>query len=178
MNQTKRIALWINIVGGIAVLLSYAHGIVSHPITRSDVWGGVPDALRPLYTTNMFLAATGYFAFSYFVFFKLDAENCRIGNLFGFGIFNLLYALILIPSAMWMPLTFAMLEAPSSELWLGIRITLGLVGIGSLGLLAAIVAVDSQRTIAARWPAAIGCGFFCLQTAVLDALIWPAYFPQ
>ena len=177
MNSTKRLTMWINIVGGSAVLLSYAHGIYSHPIARGEVWGGVPDMLRPLYTINMFLAAAGYFAFSYLVFFRLDPDQARIGNRFGFSAFNVLYALILIPSALWMPLTFAMLETPSTELWFAIRLTLGLVGLGSLGLLAAILTVESPRAGGARWFAVIGSGFFCLQTAILDAVVWPAFFP-
>lgn len=119
MNSTKRITLLINVLGGCAVLFSYAHGLSSNPMTRGDVWGGVPDALRPLYTINMFLAAAGYFAFSYFVFFRLDPEHTRIGKRFGFGAFNVLYALILIPSALWLPLTFAMLETTSTALWWG-----------------------------------------------------------
>ncbi len=177
MNSAKRLTMWINIVGGSAVLLSYAHGISTNPTLRGEVWGGVPDTLRPLYTINMFLAAAGYFAFSYFVFFRLEPDRARIGNRFGFSAFNLLYAMILIPSALWMPFTFAMLEAPSPALWWGIRLTLGLVGIGSLGLLAAILTVKSPRADGARWVAVIGSVFFCIQTAVLDALIWPAFFP-
>ena len=177
MNSAKRLTMWINLVGGCAVLLSYAHGISSNPTVRGEVWGGVPDMLRPLYTINMFLAAAGYFAFSYFIFFRLDPDQTRIGSLFGFSVFNVLYALILIPSALWMPLTFAMLETPSTELWLAIRLTLGFVGIGSLGLLAAILTVESPRAEGARWAAVIGSGFFCFQTAILDAVVWPAFFP-
>jgi len=174
--EPRRLTMWINVVGGCAVLFSYAYGLASNPLTRGQVWGGVPDGMRPLYTVNMLLAAAGYFAFSYFVLFRLDPRRTRVGRL-GFGIFSALYALILIPSALWMPLTFAMIEAPSAGLWWTIRITLGLVGIGSLGLLAAIVVVRSPVAAGARWAAVIGSGFFCLQTAVLDALVWPAFFP-
>jgi hypothetical protein len=125
----------------------------------------------------MLLAASGYFAFSYFVFFRLDPGQTRVGRLFGFGVFNVLYLLILVPSALWLPLTFAMIESPSAGLWWAIRVVLGLVGIGSVGLLAAIVTVQSPRAAGARWVAVIGDGFFCLQTAILDALVWPAFFP-
>ena len=177
MSSTKRLALWINVVGGLAVLLSYAHGLSSNPLTRGEIWGGVPNAMRPLYTINMLLAASGYFAFSYFVFFRLDPGQTRVGRLFGFGVFNVLYLLILVPSALWLPLTFAMIESPSAGLWWAIRVVLGLVGIGSVGLLAAIVTVQSPRAAGARWVAVIGGGFFCLQTAILDALVWPAFFP-
>ncbi len=177
MDASKRSLWWINILGGSAVLASYAWGIASNPLTRGEVWGGVPASLRPLYTTSMLLAAAGYFAFSHFVFFRLDPGKARIGNLFGFGAFPLLYALILVPSALWMPLTFAMIEAPSDGLWWAIRLALGVVGIGSVGLLAALVTVEPPRAARARAVAVVGCLAFCFQTAVLDALVWPAFFP-
>jgi hypothetical protein len=178
VHPARRSLLAINLVGGIAVLGSYAYGIASNPMTRGDVWGGVPDALRPLYTITMLLAAAGYFAFSYFVFFRLDPDATRVGGRFGFRVFHALYALILFPSAAWMPLTFAMLESPSGGLWWAIRIALAAVGVGSVGLLAAIVAVRAPAAVAARRVALIGCAAFCLQTAVLDAIVWPAFFPR
>jgi hypothetical protein len=177
MHASKRVFWWINILGGSAVLASYAYGIASNPLTRGEVWGGVPASLRPVYTTSMLLAAAGYFAFSTFVFFRLDPAKARIGSRFGFGAFNLVYALILVPSALWMPLTFEMLEAPSDALWWAIRLTLGLVGIASLGLVAALSMVQSPGAGRARWVAVIGSLAFCFQTAVLDALVWPAFFP-
>lgn len=177
LHPQKRTLLGLNVVGGIAVLGSYVHGIASNPLTRGDVWGGVPESLQPLYTVNMFLAAAGYFLFSYFVFFRLDPERVRIGDRFGFRAFHALYAAILIPSALWMPLTFAMLEAPSTGLWLAVRGVLFLTGAGSVGLLAAIFSVQPHEAPWARRLALVGCLFFCLQTAVLDATVWPAYFP-
>lgn len=177
MHPAKRRLVWINLLGGSAVLGSYLHGIVSNPLTRSDVWGGVPDSLRPLYTISMLLAAAGYFAFSYFVVFRLDPDRIRIGGRLGFATFDALYGLILVASALWMPLTFAMLEQPSAALWWAIRATLALVAVGSLGLLAALLAVRAEGAGRARWVAVIGAAAFCFQTAVLDALVWPAFFP-
>lgn len=177
MQPSRRSLLWLNGVGGVAVLGSYAHGLASSPLARGAIWGDVPDALRPIYTVNMLLAAAGYFAFSFFVFFRLDPARTRIAERFGYGAFHLLYALILIPSALWLPLTFEMLASPSAALWLSIRGVLALVGIGSLGLLAAIYTATPHDAPVARRAALVGATFFALQTAVLDALVWPAYFP-
>jgi hypothetical protein len=124
----------------------------------------------------MFLAAAGYFAFSFFIMCRLEPGNPGIRR-FGLGTFNALYALILIPSALWMPLTFAMLEAPSEGLWWAIRLTLAAVGIGSLGLLAGLVAVRPSPPSLAHKLAVVGGLAFCSQTAVLDAVVWPAFFP-
>jgi len=177
LHPTKRGLLWLNLIGGAAVLASYAHGISTNPLTRGDVWGGVPEGLRPLYTVNMLLAAAGYFAFSYFVFFRLDPERVRIAGRLGFGAFTALYGLILVPSALWMPLTFAMLDAPSPGLWWAIRIVLALVGLGSVGLVVALGLVKPHDSPMARRFALLGGLAFSLQTAVLDAVVWPAYFP-
>jgi hypothetical protein len=177
MHPARRSLLWLNALGGIAVLGSYVHGLASNPLMRGAVWGDVPEALRPFYTVNMLLAAAGYFAFSSFVFRRLDPERTRIAGGFGFGAFHVLYALILVPSALWLPLTFEMLAAPSAALWLAIRVTLALVGLGSLGLIAAIASAGPHEAPGARRVALLGAAFFALQTAVLDALIWPAFFP-
>jgi hypothetical protein len=178
MHASHRSLLWLNVLGGIAVLGSYAHGIATHPGASSAVWGGVPETLRPVYTLNMLLAAAGYFAFSFFVFFRLDPARTQVAGRFRFGIFPLLYALILAPSALWMPLTFAMLEAPSGALWAAIRLTLAVVGLASLGLLAAIARARPADAPIARRVALAGALAFSMQTAVLDALVWPAYFPH
>jgi len=177
MHPAQRSLLWLNVIGGIAVLGSYVHGLASNPLTRGAVWGDVPDVLRPFYTINMLLAAAGYFAFSFYVFRRLDPVRTRIAGGFGFGAFHVLYALILLPSALWLPLTFEMLAAPSAGLWLAIRAVLALVGLGSLGLMLAIASAVPRSAPGARRIALVGTAFFSLQTAVLDALIWPAYFP-
>lgn len=164
----------INVIGGVAVLGSYAYCMLSYPAQVGDFWGGVPDALRPVYTVNMFLAAAGYFAFTFFLLFRLATAAADGG--FGLRTFNVLYLLILVPSALWMPLTFAMLESPSDGLWWSIRLVLAIVGFGSLGLLAGLLSVRSHSRSPAFGLAVAGAVAFCFQTAVLDALVWPAFF--
>jgi hypothetical protein len=176
--HSQRLALaWINVLGGLAVLGSYAWGFVAQPETVGALWGGVPEALHPVYTANMFLAAGGYFLFTRFVFLRLAPDTTRVGAGLGYGIFPLLYLLVLVPSALWMPLTFALLEAPSAPLWWLVRLDLALVGAGSVGLLAAILTLRAPSGGGDRVAAVVGLVPFILQTAVLDALVWPAYFP-
>jgi hypothetical protein len=177
MHPQRRTLTWINVLGGLAVLSSYAYGFAAHPASRGAVWGEVPEAIRPVYTVSMLLAAAGYFAFTYFLLLRVDPDRARVANLFRFGLFNALYAAILLPSAMWMPLTFAMIEQPSTELWLAIRLTLAIVGLASLGLSVALVAL-TPRIVGWAGPLAIaGSVAFSFQTAFLDAVVWPAYFP-
>jgi len=120
----------------------------------------------------------GYFAFSYFIILRLDPDKVAALNDFRYWAFIIAYALILFPSAMWMPLTFAMLNNPKRILWWAIRITLFAVGIGSLGILGLLLILEHSEPEWMYWLAIAGIYFFCVQTAVLDALIWPVYFPS
>lgn len=167
----------INVVGGILVLTSYVYIIKAYPDRRGDFWGDVPASLKPLYTVSMLLAAAGYFAFTSFILFRLDPDQVRTWNSFNFQLFHALYVLILVPSALWMPLTFAMLEHPRRRLWWSIRITLAIVGLASLGLLLALILLSDGESTIHYWLAIAGCAAFCVQTSLLDALVWPAFFP-
>jgi hypothetical protein len=176
MHPAKRTMLWINVLGGIAVLGSYAWGLGTQP-DPGAVWGGVPEWLKPAYTVSMLAAAAGYFLFSGFLLFAVDPERARFFGARRFDLVNALYLAILAPSALWMPLTFAMLAAPSAALWIAIRVVLAIVGLGSLGLLVAVATVRPRAPVVAWGLALVGLVAFALQTAMLDAVVWPAYFP-
>lgn len=163
------------VLGGVAVLASYWWGVTTYPEASGNAWGGVPEGLKPFYIVSMLLAAAGFFPFTYFVLFRLDPDQVRIAG-YGYGLFLALYALVLVPSALWMPLTFAMLDSPSSLLWVAIRGVLFAVGAGSVGILGALIVAAPRPRGTAFSLAVAGALAFCLQTAVLDALVWPAYF--
>jgi len=175
MHVQSRLLIALNVVGGIAVLASYAIGLGSASSSGAALWGDLPEALRPFYTINMFLAAAGYFLFTPYIVFRLRPEQTRIGGRFGYALFPILYALVLIPSAIWLPLTERMIAQPSAALWALVRLDLACVGLGALGLLASLLALRSAPR--GRALAVLGLVPFCLQTALLDALVWPAFFP-
>ena len=178
MNPQRGIFLIQNLVGGLAVLGSYAWGVTSRPDAGPVLWGGVPDALRPLYSVNMLLAAAGYFAFSpWFLRASGEPERRFLGG-YGFALINAFYALVLFPSALWLPLTFAWADAPSPALWWTIRLDLFAVGAGSVGLLAALWSARPRGGRLAFALAVAGLVPFCLQTALLDALVWPWFYPR
>jgi hypothetical protein len=168
--------LLINIAGGASVLGSYALGILTHPNASQVLWGGVPEGIRPIYTTNMLLAAAGYFAFLYFILFRLDAAATRVAGRFGYGLFAVLLAGILIPSALWMPLTFLAAEQSSLILVWAVRIVLWLVGLASLALFYAILKVEPRQPLWAQRIALAGSIAFCIQTVFLDAIVWTFFF--
>jgi hypothetical protein len=165
----------VNLLGGTAVIGSYVYGFLTHPNASQVLWGGVPPELRPVYTACMFQAAAGYFALAYFVL-RLDTQGTTVFGRFGFGVYSFLYVLVLVPSALWMSLTLLAIEH-SSALWIGVvRLDLALVAVGSLGLLLAVL-TTRPRPSAARYVLALaGSAALCLQTVVLDAVVWSFFF--
>jgi len=175
VHPKKKTWLAINAVGGAAVLGSYVHGLLTHPETRNALWGSMPEELKAVYGVTMWLAAGGYFLFSYYFLIRTDADELRFGRL-GFGLLNALYALIMVTSALWMPLTFAYFERPTSAAWLLVRADLLLAGLGSIGLMIALFTMKPRAEGLAAVLALLGLLLFSLQTAFLDPLVWPEFF--
>jgi hypothetical protein len=176
MHHKKWLMLLINLIGGAAVLGSYALGILNHPNAGQMLWGEVPESIRPYYTANMLLMAMGYFGFIYFILFRLNPLKTRVAGRFGFGLFTALFAGILFPSALWMPLTFLAVERSSLALVWAVRIVLWLVGLASLALFFAILKVEPRQPLWAQRVALIGSIAFCIQTVILDAILWVIFF--
>jgi hypothetical protein len=174
-HPTVRSLVALVVIGGTGVLASYWWGLAANPGSGEALWGGVPRTWRPGYTVSMLAAALGFFPFTAYVMFGLDPERVRIGS-YGYAAFLVLYALILVPSALWLPLTIRMLSAPGSVPWWTIRLVLLAVAAGSLGMLWAVWVASPPS--AGRSLAIAGALAFCLQTVVLDALVWPALFPR
>lgn len=145
MRAEKWVMIIINLLGGAAVLGSYAQGFRTHTGAGQVLWGGVPASIRPFYTAGMFVAAAGYLAFTYFLLFRLNPSATRVYGRPGLALFNALYAAILIPSALWMPLTFQAVEHSSLLLLWMVRIVLVAVACGSLGLLLALLNVQPRE---------------------------------
>jgi len=164
----------LNALGGLAVLASYVWGL-GQPAVAAGLWGGVPEGLRPFYTVSMFAAAGGYFPVTHYLLVRLDPERTRLGRA-GYGLLFVFYLLVLLPSALWLPLTAEMLAAPGEGLWWTIRMVLFAVAAGALGILWAAVAASPRQC--GRTLAIVGSLAFCLQTVVLDALVWPWFFPH
>ena len=91
------------------------------------------------------------------------------------SIFFSIFILILLPSALWMPLTNLYVGAPSTGTWVMIRIILALVGIGSIALVWALLTLQSREGVA-YWLAVAGGGYFAFHTAILDAILWAHLF--
>jgi len=175
-TREQRLLLAVLVVGGLAVLASYAHGFLTHPDYRWAIWGGIPAEMKPVYVVSMLLATAGFFPMTTFFLLRLDARNASIAGRFGYGLVLVLYAAVLVGSAAWMPLTYAMVSNPSSSLWIWIRIVLIFVGISSLTLVWALLSLQPKSNGSFYWLAVAGSAYFAFHTAVLDMLLWPLLF--
>ena len=174
-SAARSLALVIAL-GGAAVLYSYYAGMVGTSAVGNALWGGIPDAARPLYTINMFLAAAGFFLFSPYLVFRLAPESTSPDSSARLQRIRLFYLLVLIPSALWVPLTGNVIAHPSTSAWLAVRLDLFLVAIGTLGLFWEVLSSRPAEPWGRRL-ALLGLIPFSMQTVVLDALVWPVYFP-
>ncbi len=176
MRTEQVILLIINILGGAAVIGSYVFGLKGQSGGANVLWGGVPNSLRPVYTVSMILSALGFFAFIYFILFRLVPGEVLIGGRFGFSLFYAIFLVILVASAFWMPLTNAYVGNPSTGMWIGIRTVLALVGLGSIALMLALLTLQTKVPGISYWLAVAGSGYFAFHTAILDAIVWAALF--
>ncbi len=169
MSPTTRARLTllaVHVVGGVAVLGSYAWGVAQPDPGR--LWGTLPEAAVGPYTASMPLAALGYFLLMAWADRRASAgEPTEVGAI----------ATLLAASSLWMPLCFAALDGPAEARagWLvAVQLDLATTALASLWLLRAVFATRAPtwawRLTAAGWVA------FCWQTVVLDALIWPRFF--
>jgi hypothetical protein len=176
MGMQQIILLIINIIGGAAVIGSYIFGLSGQTGGANVLWGGVPENIRPVYGISMMLSALGYFAFLYFILFRLTPAEVSIAGVFGFSLFYVIFLMILLPSAFWMPLTNAYVGNPATGMWVWIRTVLAVVGLASIALVWALLSLQTKAPGIAYWLAVAGSGYFAFHTAILDAIVWAALF--
>jgi hypothetical protein len=140
------------------------------------LWGNVPTNIRPVYTVSMILSALGYFAFLYYIFFRLNPGQISITGVAGFTMFYVIFGVILVASAFWMPLTNMYVSNPGTGLWIWIRLVLAVVGLASIALLVALLTLQGKVPGTAYLLAVAGSGYFAFHTAILDAIVWAALF--
>lgn len=164
MSKSQLIFLIINILGGIAVLSSYYFGLKSNP-DGAALWGGVPENSRKIYVISMLFSAVSYFIFTSFIILKVLPKSGAE--------FHILYALILLASALWMPLTTVLVAEPTAMIWFGVRAVLAIVALSSASVLYLLMSQISVYSGVHYWLSIVGLVIFTLHTGVLDAIIWP-----
>ena len=173
--KQRLILVLINLFGGIIVLRSYYLGL-SGDLGAEVFWGGVPESIWPLFYASMVVAALGYVAFLFFLVAKVQPGEATIGGRLGYGVFYLIFILILVASAFWMPLTRAYAEEPTAGMWVAVRVVLAVVGLASIALAWALLWLRPGNRGVSYWAAVAGSTYFAFHTAILDAVVWAALF--
>lgn len=167
--------LFINLLGGIAVLGSYAWGLSGHPGEAELLWGNLPQNWRGIYTANMGPAALGYLTFTAYLLLANPQELVFRGER-ALPLFQINYGLFLVTAALWMPLCWIAMGEGGEWLLLPIQGVLLVTGLSSGIFLYLLSKLEDAPRPRLRKAAIVGASFLFLQCAVLDALLWPRYF--
>jgi hypothetical protein len=177
MNISQILFLAIIISGGRAVVFSYIWGFKSG-ISINSFWGNVPVRLRGLYNVSIFACALMFFVFTSFIFINLGGTTVRFvpESFLGDKAFHILYAVIMLFSTVWMPLTASMISKPSKLIWIGVRAALALVGLSFLGITVLLIMAYSGAAGVYYYLALISAAWVTIHTGILDAVIWAHYW--
>lgn len=178
MIKQTQLILIINIVGGALVLGGYAWGLITHPETRAELWGGIPESWKAYYTISMFLAAAGYLIFFYYIVFAEGKTIKPFNGTFDLNFFTLLFACFLILAAAWMPSTFYVLENGNSYWWILVQFSLWGVALSVLLLTFGLITAENISNPSMHKWAVIGSAYVSFHCLVMDAWLWTSKFPQ
>jgi len=172
MHADRRTFLALQLALGPGVLASYALCFALWPETVAVMWGGVPPAVRSVYTAWMFVAASGYCVFTPALFLHAEPDRARLAFGLGYGALHAMYAALLVGSMLWMPLTKWHMDGGLPFAF--VVLDLWIVAAASLALLATTARLTPPLPGAWGVAAPLGAGAFCVQTVLLDALVWTA----
>ena len=171
----RGLTLFINLVGGFAVLGSYAWGLSSHPGEGALLWGDIPESWKPLYSLNMLPAALGYLTFTAYLL-SAKPEELRFRGEKALVLFQINYGLFLTTAAFWMPLCWIALDGNQTWLLLPIQSVLAVTGLASIGFIYLLWNLEAPPRPRFHKAALVGACWLALQCAVLDAIVWPRFF--
>ena len=166
----------INIIFGSLVLLSYYKGLNKEPELSLKLWGGVPKILQPYIVASMFISALGYFFFTINFLINTDPQHIKFLGKFNFWYLHIIYLMILIPSAMWIDLTFTYMKTDNTIDWYYVISTLYCVAIFSIILLLFTVDTYVNNSSWLYMVSVFGVSIFTFHTLFLDGLIWTVFF--
>ena len=170
--------LVVNLVGGVAVLLSYALMLMWYPEHRESLWGGVGGGLRKLFVLSMLIAAVGYLTFLYLVTSKGVAGVSNGEGLLVTYAPSVLCGIFLTASTTWMPLTVAYLNTESELLWILAVTSLWITVVSLLAMAFVIFRSDAGMDYGNRYIALSGLIYISFHCLVLDAIVWVSKFPR
>jgi len=163
MNTDRRAFTTVQLLGGVAVLGSYAWGLTRHADIANQLWGTIDPAWIPWYASCMPFAAAGYLAASAYLLRTSGAlKGCALA-----------FTLFLSTSALWMPLSLLALLTGDETLSPLIQLDLAVAALSCLWIGRHLWTVAEGR---GGQIALAGWAALCWQTVILDALVWPRFF--
>ena len=172
----KLILILINIIFGSLVLFSYYNGLSKYPGLSKQLWGGVPELLRPYIVYSMFIAALGYFFFTYNFLANVDLSSIKFLNRFSSWSLHIVYLLILIPSSLWINLTFKYMKSGLPLDWIYVLCVLYCVGLASIILFLFVIDSGDSKKSLIYLLSTLGVSFFVFHTLFLDGILWTIFF--
>ena len=158
--------LWINIIGGIAVLGGYLYALLNHPNTGNDLWGGIPQNWRAWIVTSMFIAAFGYIIAMYYFIYRDGLDVKFFWGKTEASVMVIILVLFFVSASMWIHSTFAYLEMPAAGTWNLIQFELRVTAISilliTIGLASASDVINPELH---RW-SVIGLSFISFHVAL------------
>lgn len=169
--------LLINIIGGISVLGGYVIALMNHPKNRNELWGGVPEELKPWITSFMFVSALGYCIAMYYLIFQDGLKlNFMRGN-FDHRFILTLVVIFLVSASMWIHTTFIYLGSPSKLVWRYVQAELWITGLSIFLIMISVITANGVKNHALHLASIIGLGAITFHCLFLDALLWISKFP-
>ena len=182
MKVTRNFVRIFIFIFGTLVLVSYVYGL-SHASDKDALWGGIPWSQAQFIVPFMFLAAFGFLMYWWIILYQNDEsamESLRWpwGGSDGGGGARLLlaFALLVIPSALWLEATIFHIENEYSWtpfLVIGVLL-LACVGNVLMGLLAYSAYVDEMPGGRKMLIGSILLGIQCI---LFDGIYWNLKFP-
>ena len=171
----KVLLVIINVIFGSLVLLSYYNGVTKNPELGLKLWGGVPKILHTFIISFMFIGALGYFFFTAHLLINVESSYIFF-NRFSYWYLNFIYLMILIPSALWIDLTFLYMQTSTTMNWIYVVSCLYCVALFSVILFLFIVDTNVEKNYWLYFPAVLGSLAFTFHTVFLDGILWTFFF--
>lgn len=162
MTGSQFLFLLLIFILGICVVFSYQQGIKR----REDIevlWGGLSKKLRKIYTISILVSTVAFFvSFIYILLLIGDGS---------YPFFFIIYTVMLIASAFWMPLVNRFVKTKSDIDWYLMRTSLIFTGLSSFFLF--FFLLNIQESTIFYYIALASSIILTLHTGILDAIVWP-----
>ncbi len=165
-------------IGGIAVLSSYALCIILFPETREVLWGGISGTVRSFFVISMLIAATGYLSYLAITFLNPDLGQFRETLFLGSHSISILSLLFLISATLWMPTSVIYSKNPSFLMWLIVVFALWITALSIIAILAITLSSTFESKLSLKIISCIGLFYISFHCLILDGIIWVAKFPK